>query len=155
MTVEDPKRQNEAPQEVYDRIRTYVETQPFGSAEYQAISEYIELQTLYETSRSENKWILSPRDESHKLSMERRARVTDFQIALLDHQISQSQSRVAGYGKAYSKIESFFNEDLLDAARRDAAIRFPGQKEEQERFVSKQYSAIYNDIENAVLEKRG
>lgn len=43
MSIEGNKRTHETPQEVYDRIRQYVEAVPFGSAEYQAISDYKEL----------------------------------------------------------------------------------------------------------------
>ncbi len=154
MSTEGDKRTNETPQEVYDRIQQYVEAAPFGSAEYQAISDYIELQTLYQRSRNEDGRILSSKDEAARLSKQREANITDFQIALLNHQISQSESRVPGYGKAYIKMVSFFESELADAVNREAVIQFPGGWDAQEKFSGNRYEEIYNKVQNAVFLKR-
>ena len=155
MSVEDPKGQAATPQEVYDRIQNWVEAQPFGSSGYQAISDYMELQRLHKSHSIENQHLLSAGDTAQKLSRERTARITDLEIALLNHQISQSRSRVPGYGKAYDEIEGFFESELFNAAMHDATIQYPGQTEEQYRFIRDKYSDVEDTIDSMLSEKRG
>jgi len=145
----------ETTEQVKKQIVDLVEMSSFGSSEYQAMSDYIELQTLYESSRYESKWILSPRGEAPKLVKEREARITDFRIALLNQQIYQSESRIPGYGKAYDKIVSLFESHLPNAITREAEIRYPNDKEMQERHARNLDAEVFIDVQNAVFVKQG
>ena len=154
MTAEGQNARAETPNEVYDRVQKWVEEKQFGTPEYQAISDYVELQTLEKFWRIYHQNLLSADDESKRLSLESQVRINEFQIALLNHQISQSKSRVSGYGKAYSNMVTFFEEELLWAAQEDALLHFPEDKKKQEEFYYEKYDSVYSNVEDLVYRKR-
>ncbi len=103
----------------------YAQGAEFGSAKYDALSDYLEMESLEEglelAHRNARDAPESSKGRSHWESM---VRVDEMKMALLAHSIRQNASRNKGYGAGYAEARSLID-NLRSAAAHDAHTRFP------------------------------
>ena len=126
----------------------------FGSAQYNAISDYLELESLEESLGIVQSNALEKRDDEERTKhWENMAQIDQLKIALLEHEISQNNSRIKGYESAYVHIAIGF-EDLRSTASKEAEAKFPNDEILQETEEQSIYDKTHTQFETTISDKR-
>lgn len=132
----------------------FVHGTEFGTPQYQAVNDFIELRVLQKKLGRENSNIVEAADTVTRVTWASHARITELQIALLGHEISHSESRVQGYANAYTRISVGF-EDLITAAYAEAEDKFTDeQSQDSTAYVHKIHSETFTKAQDAAYRKR-
>jgi len=132
----------------------FVEKTEFGTLQYEAISDFLDLRRLNESLKIDHRNALSSMDDPERnRHWESQARINEYKIAFLEHKISQNESRIKGYQNAYIRLGIGFDE-LASIAGKEAEEKFPEDKQQQSFYINKIYNGIISKAENIVITKR-
>jgi len=151
---EQDKSNPETAQQVGHRLLEFVEKTEFGTPQYQAVGDLLDLKVLEQSLKQEYKNVLSREDDRESSQYwGSRARITEHKIALLEHQISQHNSRVKGYQSAYVHF-GIGLEELYSIANTEANGKFPEDTEQQRFYAENLYDRIFDKAQNSLNTKR-
>jgi hypothetical protein len=142
------------PEEIGQDIVGYAEKAEFGTPEFQALSDYFDKENLLNTYNMQIRMAEHP--DAHEVSeikIESIMRVSEMQIALLEHQINQKKSVVPGYDRAMQYIEWGFDQLGVDSIINPEAEK-DGDETELYNFPSNNYHKFHTKAEEIVYKKR-
>jgi hypothetical protein len=128
----------------------FIDRTEFGTTEFQAASDYMDLHSLHELrDEAINKLASTPEDSA---ITESNVRICEMKIALLELQIEQNRSRLPRYSRTFQKIETGFA-DLQTVGNIEAQQKFT-EFDEQNRYVTEICQVAFNGAEEIVSRKR-
>lgn len=96
-------------------LNSYVENLEFGTPEFQAVCDCVELQQLYANRAIELGHIVDEKSKPADLqSWVNHSQVTNQRIALLEHEAYLGKSRLEGYSQSFTRMEDGFIRGLPD-----------------------------------------
>src|SRR5688500_9125478 len=95
----------------------------FGTPAFQALSDYYNLASLAEDTKSEEFSQFIAGGHLAHLPHESRVQLILHRIALLEHSIDQKQANIPDYAHAFTELSLSFQE-LMEEARNEAAVKF-------------------------------
>lgn len=125
--------QPETAEQLGQQLLEFVDKTKFGTPEFQAVSDYLDLRSLREQT-------------------EENSRINEIEIALLKRQIAQSKSQLPGYSRTFGQIERDFD-DLLTVSGLEAQQKF-SQSSEQDQYVTQMCQVALNGVQEVVSMKR-
>lgn len=154
MTVEVEKGKPQSAEELGRELVEFVAKTEFGNPEYQAVSDLIDRKGLEQSLKQEYQNALSKEEEGENSQYGgSRARITEYKIALLEHQMSQCSSRVQGYQSAYVHLDIALSE-LYSTAHKEAQGKFPDDPEQQYFYAEDLYATVFDRAQNTLNIKR-
>lgn len=146
---------SKSPEAAGEDLIEFAEKAEFGSHQYQALSDYFDQQQLLGVY--DKQLMLAEHTGNDELNTEVKAvsrlRITEMQIALLDHQISQKKSAVPGYDRSFRFIESVFDRLGVDSLINPEVER-DGDETELYEFPSDSYHKYHTKVEEIIQQKR-
>ena len=131
----------------------FIENSQFGTPEYQAESDYFDLEGLYNLLETDADNAIGGKDPNATFFFESHLRITELKIALLENEIRHKQSRLEGYSKVYLKLDTGF-EELAGTAFDEAKALFPNDEESRGSYFFSNYDLVYERSKNLVYRKR-
>ena len=136
------------------KILKFVEGTEFGTPQYEAVSDFLDLNRLKESLKTSIRNSHSNNEDPERRSYwESQARITELEIALLNHQADQRQSRVKGYQAAFVRF-GIGLEELQSITRKEADEKIPENKQEQINYQDRVYSSVVLKAEDIINGKR-
>jgi hypothetical protein len=120
----------ETAEQIGQQLLEFVESTEFGKPEFQAVSDYFQLQALYESHQIRLEQVQS-KDGSDRLSAESDLRSNDFQIAFLEFKIEQNKSILPGYDKSYKRVDRALD-DMIMVSSREADEKYADPVKQKE-----------------------
>lgn len=154
MTDTEPTGKKESPREVYDRVQKWVEDKQFGTPEYQAVSDYLDLRRLKIELDDSLVNSLSAKDDRTKVKGASNVRIKEGEIALLKDHIRERSAQQKGYEDAYVRIESQLQDEIGDAVHRDAAAEYPDDKKTQDALADTILDDFIYEVQDVLYRKR-
>ena len=115
------------------QLLEFVDKTEFGTPEFQAVSDYLDLRSLRE----------EPEDDPQ---------INKIEIALLKRQIAQCKSQLPRYSRTFGQIERDFA-DLLTVSGLEAQQKF-SESSEQDQYISQICQVALNGVQEIVSMKR-
>jgi hypothetical protein len=140
----------ETAEQLGQQLLEFVDGTEFGTTEFQAVSDYVDLRSLREF-RDENINRLAGNTEN-RATAESDTRICETKIALLELQIEQNKSRLPRYSRTLQKIATGFA-DLNTVSSLEAEQKFR-EFDERNRYVTEIYHLAFNGAEEIVSRKR-
>ena len=142
--------QPETAEQLGQNLLEFIDQTEFGTTEFQAASDYIDLHSLHEL-RDETINKLASNPENRTIT-ESNVRICETKIALLEVQIEQNRSRLARYSRTFQKIETGFA-DLQTVGSIEAQQKIT-EFDEQNRYVTEICQVAFNGAEEIVSRKK-
>ena len=144
----------ETAEQIGKELLKFVGSTEFGTPPYQAASDYLNLQELYQHLRLEkNNERGSKKNTSENWYASSKKRITELKIALLEHQISQNQSRLRGYAYTYFHMESEFD-GLGMLVADEAHTKFPSDELTRQVHFDDIYGGFFEKAQDIVFSQR-
>ncbi len=142
-------------------IKGDAEKADFGSPQYRALSDYIELKLLREGLLNAQKNLNSAKDPTERNLYKNEVQLQVLEIAFLRHSIRESERDIKGYDKAHIWIKSQFDSHLAVAID-DEVSRSPiGEEltEEVKKGIRKAdrrdlYEEVFGMVQDVIYRKR-
>src|SRR5687768_15525984 len=119
--AEGDRPQPETAEQLGQRLIELVVQTEFGTAQFQAVSDYLDLQSIRRL-RDEHISELAGKTELRAIE-ESDLRIYEMKIAFLERQIEQNKSRLPGYSHTYLRVETGFT-DLQTVSGLEAEQKF-------------------------------
>ena len=144
-----------SPEEAGENLVAFAEQAELGSPEFHTLSDYFDQQNLLGTYQIQLRIAEHPADDGLKSEVKAgsRLRITEMQIALLDHQIGQNKAVIPGYGRSFQFIESVFDQLGVDSII-NPETPADGDESELYEFPSNSYHRYHTKVEEIIYEKR-
>jgi hypothetical protein len=142
--------QTETAEQLGQLLLEFVDKAEFGTAHFRAVSDYFDLQALYDYRKSYVEILEG--DLRNKVHAESTLRVHETKIALLEHQIEQNKSQLPGYSGAYQHMETAL-EDIHSLAWEEAG-KMHTEIEEQRRYVMRIWQVAYDGAHEIISMKK-
>jgi hypothetical protein len=133
---------------------SFVEEQKFGTPEFRAVSDCLQLGRLRHTwgdsfrdvAKNKNNPAIGISDESD-------LRIVEQKIALLEHQIYLGESQLEGYSSAFTHMDNELQNDLAIAANQEGHKKFPSDPNAAAAHSGDLYDDAVEKIEDIVYRK--
>jgi hypothetical protein len=154
MAIENLNGRTDPPAEVYEQVKKWVDEKEFGSPEYQAINDYLELESLRGELSIYLGNSLSAKDLESGARSASSIRITEGQIILLEDHIRERRSQQKGYEATFVRMESILDDGVIPATDREAEQEFPAEKVKQAGRSHYLYTDFMYDLRDIVYRKR-
>jgi hypothetical protein len=140
----------ETAEQLGQQLLEFVDQTEFGRATFKAVSDYLELRSLY-AMRNHGLGSITE-DGVTRTTKESDMRIGEMRIALLEHQIGQNKSRLPGYSGGYQHLETAFD-DIYSLAMVEAEHQYTDVSK-QEAYTLQMCNTAYERAYEIISMKR-
>jgi len=154
MSIENGVRGIDSESQRYvQELKDYLKDKDVGTVKFQAFSDFYNLQSLGRSRDKATEQKTENTDVERAIRHESSLRITEFRIALLEHEMEQKKMSIPGYGTALYKIFDL-HETIADGVFQTAADEYPGDEKSIENYGDGLLERSLRSVNDSLVENR-